>query len=152
MGDPRLLLIGWDSDQQGCGYSPLTEDYPYLYFPQMPSEETITDISVGNYSDVIALLNNGVCVKECPTANEVDKVSCRSTPQMDADFKFKDCVYYPAAQSTNLGIQYFTPFRYSTQSLLGHFCIPKGSDYVDEETYNAFKEAFFESSYGAASA
>jgi len=43
-GDPRVLLIGWDSSQNGCGHSELTKDYPYLYFPQMPSENTLKDI------------------------------------------------------------------------------------------------------------
>jgi len=33
IGDPRLLLIGWDSDLNGCGYSEATKDYPYLYWP-----------------------------------------------------------------------------------------------------------------------
>ena len=37
-GDPRLLLLGWDSDQQGCGYSESTADYKYLYFPESPSK------------------------------------------------------------------------------------------------------------------
>lgn len=32
-GDPNRLLIGWDSDQNGCGFSEATKDYPYLYFP-----------------------------------------------------------------------------------------------------------------------
>jgi len=43
-GDPRVLLIGWDSSQNGCGHSELTKDYPYLYFPQMPSENIVSDI------------------------------------------------------------------------------------------------------------
>jgi len=44
MGDPRLLLIGWDSEQKGCGYSTITQDYPYLYFPQSPSTDQVTQI------------------------------------------------------------------------------------------------------------
>jgi len=32
-GDPALLLTTWDYDGNGCGYSDLTLDYPYLYFP-----------------------------------------------------------------------------------------------------------------------
>lgn len=37
MGDPRKLAIGWDSDRHGCGYSNETLNYPYLYWPQMPT-------------------------------------------------------------------------------------------------------------------
>lgn len=36
-GDPKLLLLGWDSQQRGCGYSEATVDYKYLYFPESPS-------------------------------------------------------------------------------------------------------------------
>lgn len=32
-GKPDQLLIGWDSDQRGCGYSKGTEDYNFLYWP-----------------------------------------------------------------------------------------------------------------------
>ena len=41
-GDPRMLLIGWDSDQNGCGYSNSTIDFPYLYFPVPPSTNVMT--------------------------------------------------------------------------------------------------------------
>jgi choline transporter-like protein 2/4/5 len=32
-GDPNKLLVSWDADQNGCGWSPDTKDYKYLYFP-----------------------------------------------------------------------------------------------------------------------
>ncbi len=38
-GDPKKLLLGWDSDLNGCGYSPNALAYPYLYFPAMPNTE-----------------------------------------------------------------------------------------------------------------
>ena len=41
MGDPRQLLIGWDSDGNGCGYSEATESYPYLYWPQAPDTAVV---------------------------------------------------------------------------------------------------------------
>lgn len=61
-------------------------------------------------------------------------------------------MYYPAATETNGSILYLHPFRYNTESLLGTFCIPYDESYADKETYEKFKKAFFESSYGAASA
>lgn len=73
-GDPNNLLIGWDSDQNGCGFSEATKDYPYLYFPQSPSMDQIERISNGDLRDIITLLKSGACVKECPTANQLDPV------------------------------------------------------------------------------
>lgn len=34
-GDPYRLVTTWDYDKNGCGYSPATIDYPYLYFPKI---------------------------------------------------------------------------------------------------------------------
>ena len=36
-GNPKLLILGWDSDGQGCGYTEAVKDYPYLYFPEPPA-------------------------------------------------------------------------------------------------------------------
>ena len=36
-GDPKKLLIGWDSDERGCGYTDLVKDYPHLYWSKPPS-------------------------------------------------------------------------------------------------------------------
>jgi hypothetical protein len=36
--------------------------------------------------------------------------------------------------------------------MLGSFCIPYDDSYVNKDTFIAFKKAFFESSYGAATA
>jgi len=41
-GTPKILFLGWDSDQRGCGYSNSTKDYPYLYWPQAPDSNTFT--------------------------------------------------------------------------------------------------------------
>lgn len=35
-GDPKKLLIGWDSDGNGCGFSDKTLDYPALYWAKPP--------------------------------------------------------------------------------------------------------------------
>ena len=36
-GDPAKLLIGWDSDGRGCGFTEEVKDYPYLYWPKNPA-------------------------------------------------------------------------------------------------------------------
>ena len=40
VGKPNMLLVGWDSDHNGCGYSKETIDYPYLYWPEMINNQT----------------------------------------------------------------------------------------------------------------
>ena len=40
-GNPKLLILGWDSDKQGCGYTEAVKDYPYLYWPEMPNPGVI---------------------------------------------------------------------------------------------------------------
>jgi uncharacterized membrane protein YagU involved in acid resistance len=100
----------------------------------------------------MSLLKSGTCVKECPTANTQDPVHCYETQSMKDNFRYQQCQYFPMAQETSFGTEYFMPFRYSTENLLGHFCVPKGSDYVDKQTFEAFKKGFFESVYGAESA
>lgn len=74
-GKPDQLLIGWDSDQNGCGFSTATKDYPYLYWPQMPDENMIKQIEDGDYAEVTKLLNYGTCVKTCPVSSD-DPVEC----------------------------------------------------------------------------
>ena len=32
-GNPSLLAVGWDNEQNGCGYNETTKDYPFLYWP-----------------------------------------------------------------------------------------------------------------------
>ena len=96
-GDPRKLIIGWDSDANGCGYggelgdSP-TAEFPYLYWAKAPSPEIIaeiTDIVKNDPKNVkaamkkaINLLNDGVCVKECPSAEKTEAVNCYETEGM----------------------------------------------------------------------
>ncbi len=130
-GNPKLLLVGWDSDRHGCGYSNATLEYPYLYFPMSPSTEQVEMIQAGNYTGVLNLLNSGVCVSQCPSANQIEKVNCMPTTLIQSDYHFKDCVYYPGAMQTNLGLIYGSPFRYNTTTLLDHFCMPNGSDYIN---------------------
>ena len=76
-GDPAKLLIGWDSDRNGCGYSEVTKGFPYLYWPEMPNSKLMSQIENGNYDDAISLLNFGVCVKQCPSTDS--PVECHKT-------------------------------------------------------------------------
>lgn len=43
-------------------------------------------------------------------------------------------------------------FRYESLPLLGAYCIPRGADYVNKDTYEKFKTAIFSSVYGNAAA
>ena len=40
-GDPKKLLIAWDSDGNGCGFSSATKDYEKLYWAEPPSVDVI---------------------------------------------------------------------------------------------------------------
>ena len=142
LGDPQKLVIGWDSDQNGCGYSEETVHFPYLYWPEMPDQAMIANIEAGNYEDALNLLNYGVCVKECPVDNE--PVNCFKTSYMKGNSDYLNCQYYPAG--TNSG----APFRYDSESFLGHFCLPSG-DYTDSDKMkDAFRDAFFNNVLGDA--
>lgn len=33
MGNPYNVMIGWDSDGNGCGFNQTSKNYPMLYFP-----------------------------------------------------------------------------------------------------------------------
>lgn len=133
-GDPEKLLIGWDSDANGCGFSEATKDYPFLYWPEMPDEALVGQIEAGNYSEALNLLNYGVCVKKCPGSTD-DPVKCKSTSYMSDSAKYADCQYYPYGLS-------FPPFRYESESTLDHFCLPS-ANYTNDDVKDAFKEAFF---------
>lgn len=50
LGNPQKLVIGWDSDKNGCGFSEKTIDYPYLYWPEMPDSAMVKQIEDGNYT------------------------------------------------------------------------------------------------------
>ena len=69
-GDPAKLLIGWDADQNGCGYTTGYEDYPHLYWPANPAGELFEAIESLDVSKAIDLLKHGVCVKSCPSSDK----------------------------------------------------------------------------------
>lgn len=54
---------------------------------------------------------------------------------MSGNDKYADCQLYPAGLS-------FPPFRYETEPILDHFCLPS-ANYTNADVKNAFKEAFF---------
>ena len=94
-GNPKLLALGWDNAGNGCGFSEATLDYPYLYWPKKPYED-IELIIADNALEAVRLLNEGVCVKECPATPE-DPVDCYNI-EMTSSFRWKDCVNYPDAR------------------------------------------------------
>lgn len=82
-GDPRKLLIGWDTDGRGCGFTPEVENYPYLYWATPPSGDAIQEaVKTMNVEKALGLLNTGVCVSECPTADNDKAVDCMQTAAM----------------------------------------------------------------------
>ena len=152
-GNPGLLLIGWDSDKNGCGYSEATLEYPFLYWPKSPDSETVTQVNAGNYDEIISLLSHGVCVKECPLTVDAP-IDCFPTKAMLDDYRYKDCVYYPAAIDLRpIPVIYdtSTAFRYASKSAAGGFCMPDGdaaSSEAGQDAIVAMKKAFYESTYG----
>jgi len=115
-----------------------------LYWPQSPSTQVVNDLQKGDYSTALQMLNYGVCVKTCPTATTSEPVDCKVTTYQAGNNLYTDCVYYPDRTSIYNG----TPFRYESLNVLNAFCIPNASDYVDQQTYESFKTAFFSSVYG----
>ena len=73
-GNPKLLLLGWDSDGRGCGYSEGVEDYPYLYWPEPPTFDPLKVAEELSFGAVFDMLKYGTCVKECPTAKVEEPV------------------------------------------------------------------------------
>jgi hypothetical protein len=62
------MLIGWDADANGCGYSTATKDYPFIYWPSPPNTQMLSQLkqTPPNLEAFNKLLNQAVCVKECP--------------------------------------------------------------------------------------
>ena len=69
-GDVELLLTGLDADRNGCGYSKVTKDYPYLYFPTISLEalKKQAEESGEKAPEPAEVLRFAVCVKKCPLA------------------------------------------------------------------------------------
>ena len=84
-GEPALLLLGWDSDRNGCGYSEATKDYKYLYWPEPPSLDLLEAIKELSVSKALEMLNYGVCVKTCPSADKATAVDCKQTAYIAND-------------------------------------------------------------------
>lgn len=136
-GQPHLLLTPWDSDGNGCGYSPATKDYPYLYFPFINLDAATAAASNPESASVSDILKFGACVKECPSGVVSTTVDCKAPTFMrsskGADL-YKDCVYYLG------GVTVGKPMRYET-SKLGRFCAPSGKA-LEAEAIKAFQTQF----------
>lgn len=142
-GDPNKLGIAWDNDGRGCGYSPETVDYPYLYWPQAPSASLIEDVSEGQLDEVYAFLQQGTCVKTCPAADNqpIECVPTASMSEAGSDFILNDgtvscaMLITPAfLESIGISLSEYQqkgldatgaefPFRYDTVPVAG-FCMP----------------------------
>ena len=92
-GNPELLILGWDSDGNGCGYSEDTKDYPYLYWPEPPSLDIKDAILAMDMSAALKMLKFGTCVKECPTAVKTTTVDCHVTEFMLNSGNYDGCIY-----------------------------------------------------------
>ena len=92
-GDPKKLLIPWDSDGNGCGFSSATKDYSKLYWAEPPDMNLIKDaVQTLNYEAVLGILSTGICVKECPTSNPKDVLECHPT-KLSKEKGYISCVY-----------------------------------------------------------
>lgn len=118
-----------------------------------------------NFDELWALLRNGVCVKECPTADPTTTVDCLPTKEildesddydgcvqmLDSSYfaKYKiDATYFESFPTvTDESSKYIgrTPYRYETYKLYG-FCVPDlspdGISALSSDTVTAFKELF----------
>ena len=154
-GDPRKLLIGWDSDGNGCGFSPDTLDYPHLYWAEPPGNALFDAIQKLDVNAALGVLNTGTCVKECPTADAAKPVDCKVTKLMTNNPKYTGCTYnidlaylekwgidtktytdkfYPGGSAAATSASAI-PFRYNTYRMYG-FCLPK----MDKEQVGAFSQ------------
>ena len=172
-GDPKKLLIGWDSDGNGCGYSEATKDYPVLFWAEPPGTEMVEAVKTFDYEKVLKLLNTGVCVRDCPSDGVIE---CKPTTRMTSSAlqgnNFDGCVYkldanyfdaflpdqatkeayinkyypggYSAYQNAN---NPYVPFAYESTKLYG-FCVPDlNTDEIGalgKETLETFKKLFEE--------
>jgi len=158
-GRPELLTIGWDSDGYGCGWNETTINYPYLYWPQAPTTQMLTDLKEGKTDNLVNLFSSGTCVKECP-ADESKPIVCRLTTQQLADENYRDdgvqqCAYMLNAQwfeENGIDLDKYRallgddavdaqkyPFRYPTTAV-GGFCAPKIEGEQVEEFAEVAKE------------
>lgn len=141
-GNPRQLLIGWDSDRNGCGFTEGFEDYEFLYWPEPPSNDNVDLVKAVkemNVGAALELLAYGVCVKECPSANQDIPIQCKPTNYIQGNDNYNGCVYeigldflqewgvdidaYTGEQEENISANVKFPYRYDTKKMYG-FCVP----------------------------
>jgi hypothetical protein len=141
-GDPQLLLTTWDKDGNGCGYSAVTKDYPFLYFPSIDYKAAgngISDANDGKFSvgSLTDTLTYSACVKECPTRTST--VECYEASFLKNTDNFKNCVWMVGGKA----------MRYNTRPILGRFCIPDDPELAASLT-TEFNQ-LFQSYFGGAS-
>ena len=153
-------MTAWDSDGNGCGYSEVTKDYTYLYWPRPPSGSDIKNaIENLDYTAALGLLKEGTCVKECPSANKNTAVQCYRTRAMASDSAYDGCVYQIGEEflkEWGIDVEAYTgsavnapgvtfDYRYATKGLYG-FCVPdidtSGVSALSEKAISTFKTLF----------
>lgn len=146
-GNPNNIMIGWDSDGNGCGFNQTTKSFPMLYWPASPGVEVVTSLQKGDMSKLFALFNSGVCVLKCPEAT--GDVLCSPTAKMTADPTYANCQYYPLSVKTgSITTRVGAPFRYNSVNVMNHFCLPNATDYVNADTLKQIKNALFNNTVG----
>jgi hypothetical protein len=96
---------------------------PYLYWPAPNLDINTSSTNPGDY---IAVFKYSACVKECPSGDNKTVVQCIQPKAFTAESnKFKGCEYYPGGTSVNF------KFRYSTQLVIGKYCLPDSAALKD---------------------
>lgn len=128
------ITIGWDADQNGCGFSEGYEEYGYLYWNTPPEDyEAFKNLEVSALKKAMTnLMEKGVCVKSCPK-EAWDPVECKPTEYMKSNSKcdITTCKCDMLADGANI------PFEYDTMAigLQGTgFCVPINTGGVDESS------------------
>ena len=116
-GHPSYLLYAYDEDGNGCGYSSGYGDYPYLYFYKVVSN--LENLEVSN-------VINGICVKECPSANY------KKGTKIILDCK-------PTDDNPNCEVDYDD--YYQSEPILNRICFPLTEEEIeyDNTTQQLFK-------------
>ena len=161
-GKLENITIGWDGDQNGCGYNETTKEYPFLYFPSAPEDLSILDNLEGesNYDkakrvqkEMMKLLSVGVCVKDCP--DKEGPVECMATNKMSENERCNsaDCTCQIVGSQEGETLA----FRYNTYKVApfmkNGFCVPApdkdaDSDDIINKIVMAYADTFRNSQEG----
>ena len=66
-GDVKKMMAPYDKDNNFCGVSNATKNYPSLYFPQLQKDATDNIVR--------SIFRHAICVKKCPK-KQGDPIEC----------------------------------------------------------------------------